>query len=429
MHLRPAPAFAVALALAVPAAAPAAGTYTVAACAPGTGTAGWSGTAVLPATTADECAAGGALVAALPAGAKGGASAAWHFTAPPATRIVRLRAERRTTGVRRGAKATDLSYLLTLDGRTLERCDVSDTSPCTGELEGIVEKAGLDGAGLEFRVTCQGGGDETCSGPLRLDARDLAVGLADAAAPQVSDARVLDDGDRSGTLRVAFDAADAGGGLLRVVTLVDGAVHSVLPLGGPACAPMAGEGAEHRFTVPVPCPASVDDAIVEVPARSLPPGPHAVELRVEDAAGNTTGIAGANFPRLNATGEGRSLGSAQSLLRGRLRARFVATGTQRARSRFGERVVVRGELRDAKGRGIIGARLDVVHVLPGGRRLAKTGMKTRERGRFTLILPRDLRSRRVEIAYRALRPGPVTSRRTLRLTVLGAPPARRSVTR
>lgn len=405
--------------------ASAAGTYTVAACTAGLGAGVWTASATAAATTSDGCAAGPGLGAALPADAAGGTAAGWRFTAPDATRIVRLRAERRTTGVRRGTRAMDAGYLLTLDGRTLERCDVSDTSPCTADLDGAVEKAGLDGRHAEFRVTCQGGADERCSVPLRVDVRDLAIGLADPAAPVVSGVRTLDDGDRSGVLRLAFDATDAGGGLLRVVTLVDGAIHAATPLGGPACAPLAGGGTEHRFATAVPCPGAAEAVPVEVRAAALPPGPHAVEVRIEDAAGNTTTVLATDFPRLNASGaQGGTRGSAQSLLRARVRARFVAAGGPRLTSRFGERVVIRGDLRDPSGRGVSGARLDVVHVLPGGRRLVKTGLKTRERGRFTLILPRDLRSRRIEIGYRALRPGPVTSRRTLRLTVRGGPAAR-----
>jgi hypothetical protein len=64
-----------------------------------------------------------------------------------------------------------------------------------------------------------------------------------------------------------------------------------------------------------------------------------------------------------------------------------------------------------------GARIDVYHVLHDGRRLVKTGLKTRIGGGLTLILPRNLDTRRIVFAYRALRPGPITSRQTLRLTV------------
>jgi hypothetical protein len=89
-------------------------------------------------------------------------------------------------------------------------------------------------------------------------------------------------------------------------------------------------------------------------------------------------------------------------------------------SRFGTRTVTRGRLVTcgSNPRPIIGARIDVVHVLPNGQRRRKTGLRSRANGRLTLILPIDLRSRRIEYAYRPdLRSSRVTSRVTLRLTV------------
>jgi hypothetical protein len=89
-------------------------------------------------------------------------------------------------------------------------------------------------------------------------------------------------------------------------------------------------------------------------------------------------------------------------------------------SRFGNRTVTRGQLVTcgSNPRPIIGARIDVVHVLPGNKRRRKTGLRTRAQGRSTLILPIDLRTRNIEYAYRPdLRSTRVTSRVTLRLTV------------
>jgi hypothetical protein len=105
---------------------------------------------------------------------------------------------------------------------------------------------------------------------------------------------------------------------------------------------------------------------------------------------------------------------------GRLSMRFVRGGGRRLTSRFGTRVVTRGRLVTCgrNPRSIVGARIDVVHVLPDGRRLRKTGMRSRGGGRLTLILPMDLRTRRIEYAYRPdLASTRVTSRVTLRLTV------------
>jgi hypothetical protein len=92
--------------------------------------------------------------------------------------------------------------------------------------------------------------------------------------------------------------------------------------------------------------------------------------------------------------------------------------TQRYRGH--DRVVVRGRLISCGSSPlpIIGAKLDVVHIINGVRHLVKTGVKTRARGRFTLILPRNIRTRSIEFDYRGdLNKANVVSRATLRYTL------------
>ena len=122
------------------------------------------------------------------------------------------------------------------------------------------------------------------------------------------------------------------------------------------------------------------------------------------------------------TGENGRVGSSTGPVAtcGRLEMHFVRGGKRTLTNRFGNRVVTRGRLVTcgSNPRSIVGARIDVVHVLPDGRRLRKTGLRTRSAGRATLILPLNLRSRRIEYSYRPdLRSTRVTSRVTLRLTV------------
>jgi len=107
---------------------------------------------------------------------------------------------------------------------------------------------------------------------------------------------------------------------------------------------------------------------------------------------------------------------------GRLAMRFVR-GTRSLgssfTSRFGTRTVTRGKLVTcgANPRPIVRARIDVIHVFNGKRR-PKTGLRSRDKGLLTLILPIDLRTRSIEYAYRPnLNTRRVTSRVTLRLTV------------
>jgi hypothetical protein len=152
--------------------------------------------------------------------------------------------------------------------------------------------------------------------------------------------------------------------------------------------------------------------------RSLKPGAHTIEFVMEDAAGNPTTVYGPiEFPHPNGIviGGGRSAGG---LLRARLHVWFDKSHSRRFKSKYGVRVVTRGILRARNGHGIRGARVDVYHVIAHGkRRLLKTGLKTRSGGKLTLILPLNVDTRRIVFAYRAVRPGPVTSSQILRLTV------------
>jgi hypothetical protein len=248
------------------------------------------------------------------------------------------------------------------------------------------------------------------------------VALEDKLAPGVSKFRVTDDGDVSGRLRVRYDAVDVGGGLYRTLIKVDGKVTKATPLGNAPCADVSpADGDPYQFSVPVPCPGTVEDARGTVDVHDLPHGPHGVEIAVEDAAGNQRAVFGPiEFPRLNGPG-GAIAGEEDEFLNAKLRMWFVeAPGHgRRHTSQYGTRVVTRGVLRTRHGRPIQGARIDVYHVRADGkRRLIKTGLKTRRRGRLTLILPNNVDTRTIEYAYRALRPGPITSRARLRLTVM-----------
>ena len=383
--------------------------------------AGWVPLSTPGGVTANTCASNGSLTAALPALAPAGNSTAnWRFTAPPATRIVRVSAQRKTAGLGPSTEAKDVAYLMETDNALLESCEPSLTSSCVGNLTAPLDKQGLNGRHVEMRVLCTNAG-ATCTRPVGVEASHLWVALEDALPPVVANARTIDDGESSGTLRVSFDALDVGGGLYRALVKVDGKITQAIPLGPPPCSDVAPTDLDpYQFNVPVPCPATVNDATATVDVRSLSAGPHGVEIAVEDAAGNQTAVLGPiEFPKPNVlTG---SSADVQAALSGRLRMWFVKSHTRDRRSltsRFGHRVVTRGVLRTRGGRGIVGARIDVYHIRADGkRRLVKTGLKSRAGGALTLILPNNVDTRTIEYAYRALRPGPITSRQRLRLTV------------
>ncbi|MBA3328727.1 MAG: hypothetical protein H0T43_10540 [Solirubrobacterales bacterium] len=121
--------------------------------------------------------------------------------------------------------------------------------------------------------------------------------------------------------------------------------------------------------------------------------------------GSNGGIGSANGPRVTC---------------GRVSMRFVLNRRQSITNRFGRRLVTRGRLVTCgrNPRPIVGAKIDVTHVIRGGKRLTKTGLRSRPGGRLTLILPLNLRTRSIQYSYRPdLRRQRVSSRRTLRLTV------------
>jgi hypothetical protein len=379
---------------------------------------GWMAGSTAGALTANSCVANGSLGANL-VGAQpsGSATAGWRFTAPPGTHIVRVLARRATRGMAPSREAKDVAYVMETNDQLLESCEPSATTSCVADLTAPLDKQGLNGSYVEFRVLCTNVG-RLCTRPIGVDATHAWVSLADEQAPVVVP-RMIDDGGRSGTLRVGFDARDVGGGVYRALVKVDGRVARIDALGTAPCADVnPSDGNAYQFDVPVPCPAAVTGAQVAVDARSLPPGPHSVEVAVEDAGGNQAVVLGPTaFPTLNVP-PGSSVTPAQALS-GRLRMWFVKAPNRGRRhtSRFGTRVVTRGILRTSSGRGIQGARIDVYHIRNGSRRLVKTGLKSRAAGRITLILPLDVDTRTIEYAYRALRPGPITSRQRLRLTV------------
>ena len=175
---------------------------------------------------------------------------------------------------------------------------------------------------------------------------------------------------------------------------------------------------------PPACPAGtvrepVSGACILVVQRPCPAGSTAdpaTRICVVRVGGGTTGSGTPNG------GIGNAGGAAPTC--GRLVMRFVKgkriVGSS-LRNRFGSRAVTRGRLVTcgSNPRSIVGARIDVVHVLPGNKRRRKTGLRSRAGGLLTLILPIDLRSRKIEYAYRPdLESDRVTSRVTLNLTVV-----------
>jgi hypothetical protein len=102
----------------------------------------------------------------------------------------------------------------------------------------------------------------------------------------------------------------------------------------------------------------------------------------------------------------------------RLRMYFVKNHKTAYASRLGRRAVVRGRIVNCKGKSIVRARIDVVHVINGKRKLVKTGLRSRSGGNLTLILPSNIKTRTLRFEYRGnLLSTKVTTRATLHITV------------
>jgi hypothetical protein len=104
---------------------------------------------------------------------------------------------------------------------------------------------------------------------------------------------------------------------------------------------------------------------------------------------------------------------------GRLTMYFSANHKRSLTARLGRRQVVRGRIVNCAGHSIVRARIDVVHVLKNGKRkLVKTGLRSRDGGKLTLILPMNLKTRDLRFEYRGnLLSSKVTSRSTLHIKV------------
>jgi hypothetical protein len=104
---------------------------------------------------------------------------------------------------------------------------------------------------------------------------------------------------------------------------------------------------------------------------------------------------------------------------GKLAMYFTANHKRSLTSRLGRRQVVRGRIVNCAGHSIVRARIDVIHVLKNGKRkLVKTGLRSRDGGKLTLILPLNLKTRDLRFEYRGnLLSSKVTSRSTLHIKV------------
>ncbi len=364
---------------------------------------------------------------------QGGTGANQRYTAPAGTKIAGFDIQRSTTGLRPAGPGPgdrrSVGYRLETDTEVIDACEPG-AGTCTTDVSGLVTRAGLSAAFVQFNAGCGEFFPRECGTPdgqqnLRVDVPRATFRLVDESAPTVSkvtgtltapDARV------AGVATVEFDAGDVGGGLYRVFTIIDGQTVETrgLDQGSGTCVDAnTGNADAYEFIGKVPCPLSLARATVAIDTTKLTDGEHELAVAIEDAAGNRATVLG---PLKRTVANARANGTPADRA-GRLRVWFAHNRRTRGTMRYGKRVVVRGRLTDRRGRGIRGAEITLQHFVGGKLRLLKTGQKTRRAGRLTVILPTNLYGdrrglRRLRFSYTAFRPGPVTAARSLRLKVI-----------
>ncbi len=130
------------------------------------------------------------------------------------------------------------------------------------------------------------------------------------------------------------------------------------------------------------------------PIKESATDPGSTPVAATPAATNTVTVTTTKTETVN-----RPVNGINASKKARLIMYFVRTKSAKNTSTFGHRVVMRGRLVDEKGRGIKGARVDLTHVL-GGRKLVKTGVRTRGAGNITFIAPMNVTSRTFQFSYR-----------------------------
>lgn len=141
------------------------------------------------------------------------------------------------------------------------------------------------------------------------------------------------------------------------------------------------------------------------------PGPTQTQTQTKTVTVPATTVTGAGTKTVpNGTNASRCARLTMYFAKNRKRALGVKFGR--------ERVVTRGRIVNCNGKSIVRARIDVYHILPNGKKLVKTGLRSRALGRMTLILPRNLFTRKLRFEYRPdLNSSKVATRRTLQINV------------
>jgi hypothetical protein len=408
--------------------------------------------------TANTCASGGGLVAALNAGHSHAADtdlATWAFNAPAGETLGAATVWRAgdTAG---GGDAND-SYFFWLAGVAnsgestvlFDKCNAfkgcssegSGQNPLAANNRVEVPDKALHSPYLSLNASCGSlisasecstspGDEHGYASTVELFAADLV--LNEESPPTIQEvAGPLAEGPTvGGTTDVSFTAGDSGSGVYEAVFQVDGETiqKSVLDTNGGKCHD-AGETTDglpaFLYTRPCPPSASVD---VPLDTTAIPDGTHHLLVSVTDAAGNMTPVMdkqitmsnhatppnSAQNPTSSAPGAPNAAAtSAQPQDRGAangsgasdqatLSAHWKGAGV-RVTSAYGKAHTLEGRLTAPGGGAIAGASIDVSELPAsvGARSAGLPAAHTDASGRFTLRVPHGLASGTLRLGYRS----------------------------
>lgn len=356
-----------------------AGTYKVYSCKTpdgrAIGTDGWSTFGSAPyAVIANECLGGGSMRAVLGGTSQvaGSSTIGWRFD-PAGARVVSYTIHRSGTATASGHGTTALLNAARYEagsdtGRnedycaTYQGCQAIGNPPAgvaaVNRLSQSASQLPTAVTGWSIAIGCGGYAGYTCApltgrsnlGSAYVHAAEFT--LADDDSPQVREisGALSGPGAISGDARVTFVATDSLSGVHRATIEVDGVERlSLTPNDyGGRCVRLGLAGAVNDFTHRKPCPAS-QPVELELDTSTLTDGAHRVRVRVRDAAGNATTVAGPNSITI---ANGGGVGPLAS-------ARFEADNASNLKTVYGRRKSVSGRLLSATGAPIPGATIAV----------------------------------------------------------------------
>jgi hypothetical protein len=259
------------------------------------------------------------------------------------------------------------------------------------------------------------------------------VDLVESAPPTgtIDGGALASPGTKAGSATLSYSAADGESGIERVEVLLDDVAAGAQDLSRNLTLPSAQQGSGAcTYTGLAACPATQTGDIA-VETTKVADGPHAVTLRIVDAAGNRKDVAGPQIVVGNGAVPGAPNGASASRL-ARLSARFASTKRRALRLRYGSRPTIRGRLVDEHGQPIAGAAVAVLQRLRRAGASAEQidAVRTAADGTFSYKLTGGP-SRTMTLAYSAFandpKPAATTSLRTVVRALVSARIRPRSV--